>query len=114
MLPRFAALTLLICASASAEPAAVTIHADKTGAAVPASLYGVFFEEINHAGDGGLYAELIQNRSFDETLPIEGCTVEGAQCVGPALPHYRSGEIKPWSHPWTFATPIPAWSLEKP
>lgn len=29
-----------------------------------------FFEEINHAGDGGLYAELVQNRSFEEhTLP---------------------------------------------
>lgn len=30
--------------------------------------YGLFFEEINHAGDGGLYAELINNRSFDEEL----------------------------------------------
>ena len=28
--------------------------------------YGLFFEEINHAGDGGLYAELIRNRSFED------------------------------------------------
>ena len=28
--------------------------------------YGIFFEEINHAGDGGLYAELIRNRSFED------------------------------------------------
>ena len=28
-------------------------------------LYGLFFEDINHAADGGLYAELIQNRSFE-------------------------------------------------
>ena len=28
--------------------------------------YGIFYEEINHAGDGGLYAELIRNRSFEE------------------------------------------------
>lgn len=28
-------------------------------------LYGVFFEDINHAADGGLYAELVQNRSFE-------------------------------------------------
>ena len=28
--------------------------------------YGIFYEEINHAGDGGLYAELIQNRSFED------------------------------------------------
>ena len=28
-------------------------------------LYGIFFEDLNHAADGGLYAELIQNRSFE-------------------------------------------------
>ncbi len=112
--PVLAALTLLICTSVCAEPASITIRTDQPGAAVPASLYGIFFEEINHAGDGGLYAELIQNRSFDETLPIEGCTVEGDKCVASALPHYRTGEVKRWSYPWTFATPVPAWSLEKP
>lgn len=35
---------------------------------ISATQYGVFFEEINHAGDGGLYAELIRNRSFEESL----------------------------------------------
>ena len=30
--------------------------------------YGLFFEEINHAGDGGLYAELIRNRSFEDNI----------------------------------------------
>ena len=28
-------------------------------------LFGIFFEDLNHAADGGLYAELIQNRSFE-------------------------------------------------
>lgn len=28
-------------------------------------LYGLFFEDINHAADGGLYAELVQNCSFE-------------------------------------------------
>ncbi len=28
-------------------------------------LYGIFFEDINHAADGGLYAEMVQNRSFE-------------------------------------------------
>ncbi|MBP5619846.1 MAG: hypothetical protein J6X23_05315, partial [Bacteroidaceae bacterium] len=28
--------------------------------------YGIFYEEINHGGDGGLYAELIRNRSFED------------------------------------------------
>jgi alpha-L-arabinofuranosidase len=44
------------------------IHADATSTAGPAidpAMYGVFFEDINHAADGGLYAELVQNRSFE-------------------------------------------------
>ena len=28
-------------------------------------LYGLFFEDLNHAADGGLYAEMVQNRSFE-------------------------------------------------
>ena len=28
-------------------------------------LFGIFFEDINHAADGGLYAEMVQNRSFE-------------------------------------------------
>lgn len=28
-------------------------------------LFGIFFEDLNHAADGGLYGELIQNRSFE-------------------------------------------------
>ena len=28
-------------------------------------LFGIFFEDLNHAADGGLYAELVQNRSFE-------------------------------------------------
>ncbi|MEY2348279.1 alpha-L-arabinofuranosidase C-terminal domain-containing protein [Lentilactobacillus buchneri] len=33
-------------------------------------LFGIFFEDINHAADGGLYAEMVQNRSF-EFAPID-------------------------------------------
>ena len=46
--------------------ASLIIHADKEGPRISPTLYGIFFEEINHAGDGGLYAELIRNRSFEE------------------------------------------------
>lgn len=49
--------------SAGAE---LTIHLDKPGATVSRTLYGAFFEDINRAGDGGLYAELVQNRSFED------------------------------------------------
>jgi alpha-N-arabinofuranosidase len=54
-----------------AEPA-MTISIDVTGSGKPISpdLWGIFFEDINYAADGGLYAELVQNRSF-EYQPIE-------------------------------------------
>lgn len=47
--------------------ASLLIHADKPGPRISPTLYGIFFEEINCAGDGGLYAELIRNRSFEES-----------------------------------------------
>lgn len=54
----------------SSAPVQITVHADQQGVRVSPSLYGLFFEEINHAGEGGLYAELIRNRAFQE--PPEG------------------------------------------
>ena len=35
--------------------------------------YGIFYEEINHGGDGGLYAELIRNRSFEDNAANPDC-----------------------------------------
>ncbi len=55
-------------ASAMAANAQVTINVDASapGVKVSPNLYGIFFEDINHAADGGLYAELISNRSFED------------------------------------------------
>lgn len=44
----------------------MTIDATRRGPLTSPYQYGLFFEEINHAGDGGLYAELVKNRAFDE------------------------------------------------
>lgn len=44
----------------------MTIDATRRGPLTSPYQYGLFFEEINHAGDGGLYAELVRNRAFDE------------------------------------------------
>lgn len=54
-----------VSASGAALTADITIHGDKPGAAISPTLYGVFFEDINYAADGGLYAEMVQNRSFE-------------------------------------------------
>ncbi|GLB48320.1 alpha-L-arabinofuranosidase C-terminal domain-containing protein [Neptunitalea lumnitzerae] len=43
-----------------------------TGIDIQPTMYGIFFEDINFAADGGLYAEMIKNRSFEFTLPLMG------------------------------------------
>lgn len=48
------------------SPVTLDIDAAARGPEIGRMHYGIFFEEINHAGDGGLYAELIQNRSFED------------------------------------------------
>lgn len=47
------------CSFPSAEREGIVINLQEKGAGIAPSMYGVFFEEINHAGDGGLYAELV-------------------------------------------------------
>ena len=60
-------LSSLLCASLSANAqVSMTLDAQKRAAMISDYQYGLFFEEINHAGDGGLYAELIRNRSFED------------------------------------------------
>lgn len=51
--------------SARAQSHTVTVQVDKTGAAISPRQYGIFFEDINFGADGGIYAELIKNRSFE-------------------------------------------------
>jgi len=48
------------------------VHADKIGAQVSPTMWGIFFEDINFAADGGLYAELVKNRSFEFPMPLMG------------------------------------------
>lgn len=77
--------SLLASAALAVMPAAaqvvVDVDAQHLGAAVSPRLYGIFFEEINHAGDGGLYAELVQNRSFedDDQAPVHWTALGGAK-----------------------------------
>jgi alpha-L-arabinofuranosidase len=51
---------------ASGSPAKLTIDVAHPGHAIPPSFYGLMTEEINHSYDGGLFAELIQNRTFQD------------------------------------------------
>jgi alpha-L-arabinofuranosidase len=65
------ALTMLgCCVGVHAQPITITIQAGQPGNPISPDLIGIFFEDLNYAADGGLYAELVQNRSF-EYSPIE-------------------------------------------
>ena len=60
---------LTICSALSAQ-VVVNIDTSLRGPKVSPNHYGIFYEDINHAADGGIYAELIRNRSFeDDTMP---------------------------------------------
>ena len=55
----------LFSATAKAQ-VTIDIDAQQRGPKVSPMLYGIFYEDINHAADGGIYAELIRNRSFED------------------------------------------------
>ncbi len=58
-----AGLVLMTATVLHAEPVRLTVQVDE-GKPISADLVGVFFEDLNYAADGGIYAELVQNRSF--------------------------------------------------
>ena len=62
-----AILTVVICSACLGQGNAVqlTVKADQPGAKISPTMYGIFFEDINFGADGGLYAELVKNRSFE-------------------------------------------------
>ena len=50
----------------NATPARISVAADQPGHAIPPTLWGIFFEDINLSADGGIYPELVRNRSFED------------------------------------------------
>lgn len=54
---------LTVCAQTASHE--MVIQTKKLGAEIQPTMYGLFFEDINYAADGGLYAELVKNRSFE-------------------------------------------------
>lgn len=66
-------LSLLLATLALAqEKTVVTVQVDKPISEIQPTMWGIFFEDINFAADGGLYAELVKNRSFEFASPLMG------------------------------------------
>ncbi len=58
---------MLLSAGGVSAQVQIDIDAAQKGKQVSPMLYGIFYEDINHAADGGLYAELVRNRSFEDS-----------------------------------------------
>ncbi|MCX6328495.1 MAG: alpha-L-arabinofuranosidase [Bacteroidia bacterium] len=68
----------------------ITVTANMPVCDVQPTMWGVFFEDINFAADGGIYAELVKNRSFEFTLPLMGWEPVRQNGNGRILPTFYS------------------------
>ena len=85
---RLKLLFLLICIfvanqfAAMAQPKSLVINTKTTVAPIQSTMWGLFFEDINFAADGGIYAELIKNCSFEFYKPLMGWETFGEEYAG--------------------------------
>ncbi|SEW16154.1 Alpha-L-arabinofuranosidase [Prevotella aff. ruminicola Tc2-24] len=84
---------LAISLTAAAQTHVIDVNTKKLGAPIQPTMYGLFFEDINYAADGGLYGELVKNRSFEFPDRLMGWEAFGTFEVkddGPfeRCPHY--------------------------
>ncbi len=87
------AAALTVALNASAQTHVLDVQTAKPVAPVQNTMYGIFFEDINYAADGGLYGELVKNRSFEFPQSLMGWQTTGKVEVkndGPfdRCPHY--------------------------
>ena len=86
-------ISCTIASTAQSQCKLMTIDAGRKGIPVQETMYGLFFEDINFAADGGLYAEKVKNRSFEFDDHFMGWNIFGnvsLQKDGPfdRNPHY--------------------------
>ncbi|MCY0970439.1 alpha-L-arabinofuranosidase C-terminal domain-containing protein [Chryseobacterium wangxinyae] len=86
----FATAFSLSVAFFSAQNGNVTKHfldldGTSTNIKIQPTMYGIFFEDINFAADGGIYAELIKNRSFEFDEPLMGWKQQNTKTLSPNL-----------------------------
>lgn len=99
----FVILSLFITGTALAQTNEMIVNMIKTGAEIQPTMYGLFFEDINYAADGGLYGELVKNRSFEFPQNLMGWETYGKVTLnndGPfeRNPHYVRLEYSGHNH----------------
>lgn len=94
-------IVLMGCRPDMPVTSSIVVEADGLSVPVNKDLYGLTVEEINHAVDGGLYAELIQNRSFEDGVAPLNCRYDALLNVlvtpnGWPIPFMRMDSIPGW------------------
>ena len=78
----------------------MVVQTNKLGAEIQPTMYGLFFEDINYGADGGLYAELVKNRSFEFPqrfmgwnvfLPLSALRLPALSAIQSPVPDHLKG-----------------------
>jgi alpha-N-arabinofuranosidase len=78
---RLAIIITVICLSLALHAQPIIVKADHPTASIQPAMWGIFFEDINLAADGGIYAELVKNRSFEFFNPMMGWKIQQANAA---------------------------------
>ncbi len=81
-------LALLTLSGSVAAQRQLTVQTKKMGAPIQPTMYGIFFEDINFGADGGLYAEMVINRSFEFPQTLMGWNSFGNVTVSDVRPAF--------------------------
>jgi alpha-N-arabinofuranosidase len=88
----------VVASAARADgPATLDVDAGKPGVTIPEGFFGLMTEEINHSYDGGLFAELIQNRTFQDPRPRPAAGNPGPRPAGAGPGSHGGGVPIHWS-----------------
>jgi alpha-L-arabinofuranosidase len=105
--PLTALAFLLHAGSVFAGAATINIEVSNPGPRINPRLFGIFLEEINFGVDGGLYAELIRNRGFEDAKPPEGFTLKNGRWLD------EKGYDARFSRFGYVTNGLPSWTLVK-
>lgn len=66
-----ASTSQILAQAQKVDKAKITVDVNKPGHIISPTLFGIFFEDINLSADGGLYPELVRNRSFEDADSLQ-------------------------------------------
>src|SRR4051812_19922041 len=74
-------LLAMIALSSFSQNHTLVVKAAQPTVTIQPTMWGIFFEDINLGADGGIYAEMVKNRSFEFFKPMMGWTVNRKKFV---------------------------------